>query len=211
MTVWHSQAGQDEWVVRMTRGQVGGYFANVGAYDGLESDNTATLEADYGWLGVCVEANPEYADRCRTNRPNAIVVNAAVTDRVGTMGFLHQWEADPGAPGAALVRTATLLSILDEAGAPRIIDYLSVDIEGFEYKALSVFDFHAYHVRFLTVEHNLYTGGAVLKDQLNWLLTRNGMVRVVEDAAPSTGPYAGAPFEDWYCHHLEYPKIKDLL
>lgn len=56
---WYSQAGQDAWLVQEAfNGQRGGYFVDVGAYDGVTLSNTYLLEKRYGWRGVCVEANP---------------------------------------------------------------------------------------------------------------------------------------------------------
>jgi hypothetical protein len=43
---------------------------------------------------------------------------------------------------------------LEEYGAPRIIDYWSLDTEGSELKILKNFPFDEYAFRVLTVEHN---------------------------------------------------------
>jgi len=53
---------------------------------------------------------------------------------------------------AACQRTATLASILDELGAPRVIEYASIDVEGYEDAVLVGFPFHRYRFLSLTVE-----------------------------------------------------------
>ena len=49
-----SQAGQDAWVLNLIGGRPG-YFVEAGAHDGVTHSNTAALERDHGWRGLCVE------------------------------------------------------------------------------------------------------------------------------------------------------------
>ena len=53
---------------------------------------------------------------------------------------------------AAQHRTVTLTDILDHARAPATIDYLSLDIEGAEYDAMSTFAFDRYTFSLMTIE-----------------------------------------------------------
>ena len=71
--------------------------------------------------------------------------------------------ANPGAP-------------LRHHGAPKTIDYLSIDTEGSELEILSAFDFSAYHVRIITVEHNY----SPMRGKLHDLLTSNSFTRAFE-------------------------------
>ena len=48
--------------------------------------------------------------------------------------------------------SVTLGDILDHANAPKTIDYLSLDIEGAEYDALSTFDFGKYTFLSMSIE-----------------------------------------------------------
>lgn len=59
-------------------------------------------------------------------------------------------------PGGNLrtVQTRTLASVLGEAEAPKEIDYLSLDVEGYEYDILSTFPFDQYDIKLITVEIN---------------------------------------------------------
>ena len=46
-TQFTSQAGQDRWIVEdVYHGKRGGFFVDVGAYDGLEASNTAVPERE---------------------------------------------------------------------------------------------------------------------------------------------------------------------
>lgn len=192
---WYSQAGQDKWVYENVKA-TGGYYVDLGAYDGLEHSNTAALDFDHGWHGVCVEANVDYYNSLVRNRPRPQNYNVAVADFAGQVNFSGQWvTADKLAP---VVDTMRLRSILINCGAPKIIDYLSIDIEGMEYSVLSDFDFTEYRINSMTVEHNLYCDGPANKDKLFELLTSRGFVRVVEDAPCLDPVYFGKPYEDWY-------------
>lgn len=205
----YAQAAQDVWALRCNHFATGGFYVDLGAYDGLESSNTAAMDFEYGWSGICVEANKQYYDRLVNNRPNSVNVHAAVCDHEGVLYFDAQWPTQDtsGTP----TRCTTLQAILDENGARRTIDYMSVDIEGFEYAALSTFDFSAYRVHLLTVEHNLYCDGPFNKDRMFELLTSRGFTRVVEDAPCLGAGYEGLPFEDWFCHNDYLPNVMGAM
>ena len=78
--------------------------------------------------------------------------------------------------------TISLDDFLTQNGAPKVIDYLSIDTEGSEYEILRTFPFDKWTVRFITVEHN-YTP---LRDAIRALLEPLGYVRTE------------AKFDDWY-------------
>lgn len=208
----YAQAAQDTWALRCNHWATNGFYVDLGAHDGINHSNTALLDLEYGWQGICVEANEAVAEVCRQNRPNAQVVTAAVSDHEGTIHFWDQWETqDQLSP---VVRCATLQTILDECGARKTIDYktidyMSIDIEGMEYDTLAAFDFDAYHVHLLTVEHNLYAHGPTEKDRIYELLTSKGFVRTVNNAVCLDAAYAGSEYEDWYVHPVFLQSCSD--
>ena len=59
----------------------GGFFIEVGANDGRRQSNTLYFEKYCSWTGLLIEPIPELARRCRLNRPNCIVENAALVPR----------------------------------------------------------------------------------------------------------------------------------
>ena len=68
------------------------------------------------------------------------------------------------------MKTRTLQSILDEVNAPRIIDYLSIDIEGAEIRVLKDFPFDKYIFLAITIERPT--------PEINQILQSNGYVFV---------------------------------
>jgi len=202
--VFYSQSGQDEWVVKLLNNKENGYFLDVGAYDGIESSNTAHLERELNWSGINIEANSHAFGNLARNR-STINVHSAVSDYNGTCFFSGDSITEQGEE----VVCKKLTTILEEYNAPKYIDYLSIDVEGHEYTILKDFDFATWTIGLMTVEHNLYCWGSENKDRLYELLTSRGFIRVVEDApCLDTNPlYYQQPYEDWYVNSTLLEKV----
>jgi len=166
----YAQLAQDLWVLFETGEQRGGYFVEFGAGDGVLLSNTCLLEREYHWRGVLAEPNPVFHDALRRNRRAHVSTRCITGTQIGEVRFnqtadphLSTMDSYSASDGHARVRARghritvpaqTLMELLQEARAPRRIDYLSIDTEGSEYDVLDAFDFTAYDVRMLTVEHN---------------------------------------------------------
>jgi succinoglycan biosynthesis protein ExoO len=156
--------GQDKWVVSMLDGKRGGYFVEAGASDGLGGSNTYVLEKAFGWKGVCVEANREFFKALRRNR-SCGCEHVCLSDRDGLEKFREagyfggidrelkeehrkDWEGGE----VVEVRAECLGLLLKRVGAPRTIDYMSIDLEGGEVAVLDGFPWEEWDVRLMTVE-----------------------------------------------------------
>jgi hypothetical protein len=71
----------------------------MGAPDGVMYSDTFSLEKEFGWRGVVLEADPEHFRRLVQNRPESILVHAAVCDRKRTVHYV-----DSGNPGTKGIR-----------------------------------------------------------------------------------------------------------
>jgi FkbM family methyltransferase len=145
-----------------------GYFVDVGANHPTDGSLSWQLERR-GWKGVLVEPIPELAARLRETR-KAQVFGVACSSPVNAGKSLPFHVAD-NAAGSSLDRSRmapwakvkvtvdipvrTLDSLLVEAGAPRPIDFLSVDVEGHETEVLSGFDFDRWNPRLILVEDHV--------------------------------------------------------
>lgn len=163
---FHSQLGQDKFVVDFYKGKKHGYFVEVGAFDGVYLSNTLTLERDYQWKGICIEPIPSYFTslqknrKCRTFGVAAFSANdqqvdmcvAGVVSAVST--FIGSRFQNVLRAPRVKVKTRTLTSLFQEAKAPSFIEYLSLDTEGTELEVLRGVDFTRYTFGIIDVEHN---------------------------------------------------------
>jgi len=161
----YSQFGQDIHALHSVyKSKRGGYFVEVGAYDGIDSSNTLLMEKDYGWKGICVECSPSKYSLLQNNRtcityPYAVYnEDNKYLDFFDSNGYGGLVETNNHAhivnDRKLIVQTKKLTTILDEAGAPSFIEYISLDTEGSEYEILNAHDFTKYLFGYICVEHN---------------------------------------------------------
>src|SRR4249919_1448748 len=66
----HYSAALEEYILRdYLKDRRGGVFLDVGAYHAKEGNNTYRLERDFGWTGLAIDANPEFAQEYPVLRP----------------------------------------------------------------------------------------------------------------------------------------------
>ena len=95
--------------------------------------------------------------------------------------------ADAWAPTTTNVTTARLVSVLRRHGAPAVVDYLSLDVEGAEYEVLADPELHAaFAFRAISVEHNAHRHGFKTRDALRRMLAGFGY-EVVDAGRTDTG------------------------
>jgi hypothetical protein len=192
-----SATGQDALVVELLGFLRGGFFLDSGASDGVVGSNTLVLERDLGWDGICVEPDPGFFAALAVNR-RCRLVNTCLYEHDGEVDFVaagvlggvvgdyHPQLLDlasrtygvprcaDGTPATTRRPARTVGAVLDEAGAPGIIDYWSLDTEGSELTILRSFPFERYQVRVLTVEHNNFPA----RDEIRRFLGALGYVVV---------------------------------
>jgi FkbM family methyltransferase len=192
---YHSEYGQDRWLNESVfKGMRNGIFVEFGALDGILHSNTLFFESELGWGGLCIEANPALRARLPANRPNALCLSAAIYDRHGAVlferidGGLYGWsgikdtieqehwdriqEHIAGELRATVEVPCVPLDYALEIAGLTDIDYMSIDVEGAEYKILSAFPFEKYTIRVFGVEDNFGN------TDLDGLMARNHYMKV---------------------------------
>ena len=158
-----------------------GYFVELGANDGISQSNTKYFEVFKGWKGVLVEAyQPNYL-KCIKNRKkstksfNSACVSFDFKDEKMRFLYSNLMSISLDAKNEILDREAhanegrqflesseevhefetkarTLNSILREASAPRLMDLLSLDVEGSELEVLGGINHNEYRFKYICVE-----------------------------------------------------------
>jgi FkbM family methyltransferase len=156
-----------------------GFFVEAGANDGISQSNTLHLEKYLGWRGLLIEAVPELAEKCRTNRPRCIVESCGLvpsgypSDHL-TIRYCNlmsvvkdgmkssEEEEQHVAAGMQYLKAdeevyevsvpARTLSELFDVHGVEDIDLLSLDVEGWEANALKGIDFTRHRPRYMLIE-----------------------------------------------------------
>lgn len=160
---------KEELIIRdFFQDQRGGFFLDVGCGHPIQDSNTYYLEKHLGWSGIAIDALPEFARKWRRNRPASKFFNFLVTDHAGTSEPFFRAElrvrdissaekpmrlieGRPVQSEEIRVPTITLTRLLEQNGAATI-DFLSMDIEGFEPLALAGLDIERFRPRLACIE-----------------------------------------------------------
>ena len=154
-----------------------GFFIEAGANDGVKFSNTLFFERYRNWRGLLIEPIPDLAAECRKNRPLALVENCALVARDSAprevaMRYANMMSIVKGAMQSEegdlehirkgcevqqiesyeiTVPARPLSEVLDRHGIAKV-DFLSLDVEGYELEALKGLDLARHAPRFLLVE-----------------------------------------------------------
>lgn len=203
-TVSISQIGQDYWIYGECFNEESGFFLDIGAHDGVFFSNSFILEERYGWKGICIEANPDTFAKLKQNR-KCRCIDVCVDEEEGEVSFASKgmWGGiiaeDCDNPDHSVeeemvtVRATRLDKILEDEKAPQVIDYLSIDIEGAEDRALLTFPFDKYTFNCITIERP--------SEALRKVFDKNGYM-LVRDVPEMDAFYIHKSFEPRYLRNM---------
>ena len=178
-----------------------GFFVEVGANEPQRGSQSWQFE-QVGWTGVLVEPQPDLAERLRRTRRAQVVAAACSSPaNAGTAMTLHlsgphsSFRRELAVTGVVArdaidVPVRTLDDILERAGAPVPIDFVSIDVEGHEVEVLVGFDLARWRPRLLLVE-----------DHVSSLATHRFLTRAGYRLIRRTG------LNGWYVPQQDAPRI----
>ena len=164
---YNSQLNQDVFALILNKFKTNGYFIEIGANDGFNLSNTIYLEEEFSWDGLLIEPNPIYKDSLSKRKAKSIEV--AIGDNKerlefspsGLYGGLVKHLDNSHSEKLILdkvieVETLPLLEVLQNQMAPKRIDFISIDVEGFEKQIVKQISAIGNEFRFSCgcIEHN---------------------------------------------------------
>jgi FkbM family methyltransferase len=171
----HAQFAEDCILAEVFGERADGCCVEVGANDG-RTGSASYLFEKRGWRCLLVEPIPSLVEEIRRHR-TCRVVNCAASSCSGEARFFvaesveavsgldltpqrAEWiRRSGGAIKEITVRTATLDSLLEEAGFSEL-DFVTIDVEGHELSVLEGFDLERYRPRIVILEDNTIDGDA---------------------------------------------------
>lgn len=164
-----AQEGEDLILNELLSENVRGYYVDVGAHHPYRFSNTAYFFLR-GWTGINIDAAPGTAAAFSQARPTDVTIECAVGCQEGTMDFFvfdepalntleperaRQLERETNYRVKEVRRLSVrrLDSILAEhLPAGRVIDFLSVDVEGHELSVVNSNDWQRFRPRIVLLE-----------------------------------------------------------
>jgi len=160
----YSQFGQDCFVFNeIFKGRKNGYFVDVGGSHPTKMNNTYLLEIN-GWEGIAFEPQEHLRSLWPTKR-RARCLHHVIGATNSTVVFFEGERGENGLSGVdgynkcsqgykkIEMEQRSLESIFDEYGIKKV-DYLSIDVEGYEMNVLRGIDFSRVEIRLIGVEND---------------------------------------------------------
>ncbi len=168
----YSMYGEDLVVNKFFKKKSLGYYVDVGCYHPIDGNNTYLLFKK-GWKGINIDINTLSIELFKNARKRDLNINTAVSNKSANvkvyyrkkMNMLNtidkQFAKSSFKKGysTTIIKSNSLNSILDNSKyRNKKIDFLNLDIEGNELKALKSLNFKKYKPKLICVEiHNKKT------------------------------------------------------
>lgn len=179
---FYSDAYQDQFVANLFNFKTNGYSVDIGSCHSIISNNTFVFQS-LDWTGISIEINSQYNDSYSSR----------------TKGTHYNEDA----------LKVNYKEIFKENEFPKMIDYLSLDVDTLSIDVLKILPFDEYNFRAITIEHDAYLYGDTYRTPQREILTNLGYTLLCANVlVPNPGHHGHSgedcPFEDWWILEDEF-------
>jgi len=183
----YSQSGQDIFTYYICNTN-NGYFLDFGCSDPIFLNNTYLLELN-GWNGLMIDIDYESIMNCKKIRKSdsfLVDLKNIIIDK----------------------KELKLIEFLKKYNCPKIIDYISFDVDEDTLNIMNKFPFNKYEFKCMTFEHDSYRVGNELKNYSRKIFTNFGYKLICSDVKSGNNA-----FEDWYINpnYINENKYKNII
>ena len=171
--------GEDIFISRFFKNKLTGNYVDIGCYHPIKSSLTYNL-FQKGWSGINVDLSKVSIDLFKLSRPKDINIQAAITDFDGETfyyenGSINQQNSlkENSELKKIPIKAIKLSTILKQNNLTKI-DFLNIDVEGFDFKVLSTLDFSEIKPTMICIEENNYNTQKILETNTHKYLQNNG-------------------------------------
>jgi FkbM family methyltransferase len=163
----YSQSKEDLIIDKMIGYKKTGFYVDVGAFDPLRFSNTMRFYKR-GWRGINIEPNTFHWHTFMAKRNRDINLNIGIAQKKGNLTYYHM---DPATLstfvkkqiaeyerqgftllGTRKISVLPLCDVLEKFAKGKTIDFMSIDVEGFEIDVLKSNDWKKFRPQFLCIE-----------------------------------------------------------
>ena len=166
-----SKSGEDMQLKQILKVNRIGVYVDVGCWDPVKASNSYYFHLR-GWKGICVDPNPKMQTLFTKKRKSDIFINNAVgignetltyymlEDAFSSMNtldysFIKEHNLENKIVEKKEIQTVSLKSILSKhLEKDEVIDFLDIDVEGFDLEVLQSNDWERFRPKIILVESN---------------------------------------------------------
>ena len=187
----YSQEGEDMILRRIFEGQKNGFYIDVGAHHPRRFSNTYYFYKQ-GWKGINIEPNPDALIAFMTDRPRDLNLQFGVSDSTSVLKYYYFDEPALNTFDEFVVKsrlTDTLYKVIktEDVAVDRLdnilkkhmtmdveIDFLSVDVEGFDLSVLRSNDWNLFRPKCVLAEALNMTLDEAMKSDVSLFMIEQG-------------------------------------